>query len=183
MLFRSAVSTTVVGEPQATLTLTTLAGYVDSPLVLASSGGSGSGAVTYSVVDGTATDCLISDGDLSAKTGGTCIVTVAKAAGSPYAPAVSAATTVTISSAPKAIREVGTISNDATATVTIDGYNFFGAPTIASNVAGFSVKVLHDTGKILTIKVTVTAVSKVGVHVMTLTFANGDKTSFRFSLH
>ncbi len=179
----TSTATIVVGETQTTLVISTTLGYRDTPLTLATTGGSGTGAVTYTVVNGTATGCTITGDALSATSAGTCIVTASKAAASPYAPAVSAATTVTISSAPKAVRVIGTISNKATATVTITGYNFFGRPTIISNVAGFSVKVTHDTGKTLTVVVKVTAVSKVGVHVMTLTFANGDKTSVKYSLH
>jgi len=178
-----ATATIVVGEAQTSLTITTLSGYRDSPLTLATSGGSGTGAVTFSVVNGTATGCLITGNALSATSAGTCIVTAAKAAASPYAPAVSAATTVNISSAPKALHVVGIISKGKTATATITGYNFYGQPKIVSNVAGFSVKVTHDTGKTLTLIVKVTGNSKVGVHVMTLTFANGDKTSVKYSLH
>lgn len=179
-----ATATVVVGEPQATLTVSTTTGYLDSPLTLATKGGSGTGAVTYSVTNGTATGCTITDGALSATTGGTCIVTATKAAASPYASATSAATTVTISSAPKALRLIGTLTIGRTATVNITGYNFSGRPKAISNVAGFTALVTHDSGKTLTLRVTVRVTStKPGVKTMTLVFANGDRTSFKYSLH
>lgn len=178
----AATATTVVGEPQATLVVTTHLGYLDAPLTLATSGGTGSGAVTFTVTNGTATGCTISGSVLTATKAGTCVVTATKAASAPYAPAVSAATTVTISSAPKALRVLGVIANLKTSTVRITGYNFSGRPQILSNVAGFSAKVTHDTGKLLTVIIQVTGVTKPGVKVMTLIFAHG-RTSVKYSLH
>ena len=89
-----------------------------------------------------------------------------------------------ISAAPKALREVGTLTIGQKVTVTITGYNFSGRPTAISNVAGFNALVTHDTGRLLTVEITVKANStKPGVKTMTLTFSNGNKTSFRYSLH
>lgn len=180
----TATASIEVGEPQATLTVSTTAGYLDSPLTLATKGGSGTGAVTYSVTNGTATGCAITNGALSATTAGTCIVTATKAAASPYASASSAATTVTISSAPKALRLIGTLTIGKTATVTVTGYNFSGRPRAISNVGGFSALVIRDSGKILTIRISVkVTATKPGVKTMTLIFANGKRTSFKYSLH
>jgi hypothetical protein len=180
----TATATTVVGEAQAALTVTTLTGYLDSPLTLATSGGSGTGAVTYSVTNGTATLCTITtSGALTAKTAGTCIVTATKAAVSPYAGVSSAATAVTISSAPKAIRVSGTVTNNHKSTVTIPGYNFSGRPKVISNVAGFTAVVTHDSGTSLTVVLTIKGNSKPGVKVLTIILANGKRTSVKYSLH
>jgi hypothetical protein len=178
-----AIATVQVGTPQAAVLVTTTSGYLDAPLTLAASGGSGTGAVTFTVSNGTATGCTITDGALSATTGGTCIVTATKAAVAPYATGVSAATTVTISSAPKALRVVGLITNGKKSIVTITGYNFSGRPTLVSNVAGFKALVTRDSGKTLTVTITVTGKSKPGVKVMSLTFSNGKRTSVKYSLH
>jgi hypothetical protein len=68
--------------------------------------------------------------------------------------------------------------------VTISGYNFSGRPRAISNVAGFSATVSRDTGKLLTLKVTVKAsATRPGVKTMTLIFANGKRSSFKYSLH
>jgi hypothetical protein len=181
----AATATTVVGAAQPALTITTKSGYLDAPVTLVTAGGAGTGAVTYTVTNGTATVCAVSTaGVLTAKTGGTCIVTAYKAAATTYAPATSVATTVTISSAPKAVRLVGAVWNARKTTVTVSGYNFSGRPRIASNVAGFKATVSRDSGKSLTIVVSVTgSASRPGVKVMTIKFANGKTTSVRYSLH
>lgn len=180
----AATATSTVGQAQAALTVTSLFGYLDVPLILAATGGSGAGAVTFSVTNGTATNCAIASGALTAKTGGTCIVTATKAPVVPYASATSVATTVTISSAPKAVRLVGAVWNARKTTVTVTGYNFSGRPKIVSNVVGFTATVSRDSGKSLTIVVTVKgSASKPGVKVLTIKFANGKSTSVRYSLH
>jgi len=180
----AATATTIVGQAQAAVTVTTKSGYLDAPLTLAASGGSGTGAVTFTVTNGTATNCAITAGVLTAKTGGTCIVTAYKAAVTPYAPATSVATTVTISSAPKAVRLAGAVWNARKTTVTVTGYNFSGRPKVTSNVAGFSAVVSRDSGKALVIVVTVKgSASRPGVKVMTIRFANGKTTSLRYGLH
>jgi hypothetical protein len=181
----TAAATSVVGAAQPALSITTKSGYLDAPITLVTAGGAGTGAVTYTVTDGTATVCAVTTaGVLTAKSGGTCIVTAYKAAATTYAPATSVATTVTISSAPKAVRLVGAVWNARKETVTVTGYNFSGRPKITSNVAGFSAIVSRDSGKSLTIVVTVKgSASKPGVKVMTMRLANGKTTSVRYSLH
>jgi len=183
-VLNAATATTQVGTPQAPITVTSKTGYLDAPLTLAATGGSGTGALTFSVTNGTSTGCLITAGALSATKAGTCIVTATKAAVAPYASGVSAATTVTISSAPHAVKLAGTVRRAQKETVTVSGFNFSGRPKIVSNVAGFSATVSRDTGKSLTIVITVKgSVSKPGVKVLTIRFANGKSTSVRYSLH
>ena len=177
-----ATATTVVGEAQAALTVTTTSGYLDAPITLAASGGSGTGAVTFTVTNGTATGCTITSGVLKATTGGTCIVTAAKAAATPYAPATSVATTVTISSAPKAVRVIGYVTSGKKSTLTVTGYNFYGRPKVTSNVAGFKAIVTRDTGKTLVLSITVTGATKPGVKVLAIAFANGKHASVKYSL-
>jgi hypothetical protein len=179
-----ATANVSVGQAQAAVTVTTKTGYLDAPLTLAATGGSGTGAVTFTVVNGTATGCAITSGALTATKGGTCIVTATKAAVAPYTVGVSAATTVTISSAPKAVRLVGTVKRAKTTTVTVTGYNFSGRPRVTSNVAGFTGLVTKDSGKTVTIRITVKGTSaKPGVKTLSLAFANGDHASVKYSLH
>ncbi len=88
----------VVPGPQDTLVVTSTSGTAGTPLELSTSGGSGSGAVTYGVTNGTATGCAVSVGTpytLSVTTPGTCTVTATKAADAHYLVKSSAPTTVT----------------------------------------------------------------------------------------
>jgi hypothetical protein len=179
----SATATSVVGQAQAALTVTTTSGYLDAPITLAASGGSGTGAVTFTVTNGTATGCTVTSGVLKATKGGTCIVTATKAAAIPYAPATSAPTTVNISSAPKALRVVGSVTIGKKSTISVTGYNFYGRPKVTSNVAGFKATVTRDSGKTLTLSITVTGSSKPGVKVLALAFANGKHASVKYILH
>jgi hypothetical protein len=179
----TATATTIVGQAQAALTVTSLTGYKDAPLTLTSGGGSGTGAVTFSVTNGTATGCLVTSGKLSATTAGTCLVTATKAGDSTYAGANSAATTVTISSAPKALRVSGTVLNNHKSSVTVTGYNFSGRPKVISNVAGFTAVVTRDSGTSLTVVLTIKGTSKPGVKVLTIILASGARTSVKYSLH
>ena len=95
---------TVYGT-QAPLTITSLFGVAGTPLPLTTSGGSGTGAISHTITDGTASGCLIaSDNTINVTSAGTCIVTVTKAGDADYnIPVSSPPTTVTLvapSSAP-----------------------------------------------------------------------------------
>ncbi len=83
--------------PQVTLSvaLSSTQVVVGNSLDLSSVGGSGSGAVTYSVVGGTAPGCAISGTTLSATGPGTCVVEATKAGDATYAAVTSAPVTVT----------------------------------------------------------------------------------------
>ncbi|MCR1781429.1 hypothetical protein KVF89_02695 [Nocardioides carbamazepini] len=81
---------------QAMLTITSLTGVVGTPLPLTSSGGNGTGLVSYGVTNGSATGCVISSGKLNASTGGTCTVTATKAQDATYNARSSAPTAVTL---------------------------------------------------------------------------------------
>ena len=179
-----ATATVSVGQAQAAITVTTKTGYLDAPLTLAATGGSGTGAVTFTVVNGTATGCAITSGTLKATKAGTCIVTATKAAVAPYTVGVSVATTVSISSAPKAVRLVGTVKRGKTTSVTVTGYNFSGRPKVTSNVPGFTGLVTKDSGKTVTIRITIKGTTaKPGVKTLSLAFANGAHASVKYSLH
>jgi hypothetical protein len=60
-----------------------------------------------------------------------------------------------------------------TVTLTISGSGFSGQPRISSTGAGVKATVSHDTGHLLTIRVTVSAKGAKGEHTFTITEANG----------
>ena len=84
-------------SPQVTLSvaLPSTRATVGSSVDLSTEGGSGSGAVTYSVVGGTAPGCAISGTTLTASGPGTCVVEATKAGDATYQADTSAPVTVT----------------------------------------------------------------------------------------
>ncbi|HQU26111.1 MAG TPA: hypothetical protein PLS29_03660 [Acidimicrobiales bacterium] len=94
-------SASVGTTPQATLSVAVPSthGTVGSSVDLSTEGGSGSGAVTFSVVGGTATGCAITGTTLSATGPGTCVVEATKAGDATYAGATSVPVTITFGAA------------------------------------------------------------------------------------
>ncbi len=95
-----------VGQTQAALVVTSVNATYGRPFALATTGGSGTGAVTFTVANGTATGCVVVGNALTSATAGTCLVTATKASDSTYVSVSSAATTVTFAklAIPAAIR-------------------------------------------------------------------------------
>ena len=106
--FSAQTTVTLAAVNQATLSVTSTSGTYKTVLTLTTSGGSGTGAVTYAVVNGTATGCANSLGSLTSTSAGTCLVTATKAADANYNPASSAQTTVTLA---PAVPSAPTITN------------------------------------------------------------------------
>jgi hypothetical protein len=89
------LTVTVGRRAQAPLAVTTTAGLVGTPLTLATSGGTGSGAVTFALGDTGSDDCTLDADQLSRSTVGTCTVTATKAGDTTRLPVTSLETTVT----------------------------------------------------------------------------------------
>ena len=88
---------------QAAVVVTSVSGTYGSPMPLTSSGGSGTGTVTYAVVDGSASDCAVGgvspNFTLISASAGTCLVTATKAGDVNYLAKSSVVTTVTLTAA------------------------------------------------------------------------------------
>jgi hypothetical protein len=84
-------------SPQAPLTLVANSMNVGSTLTLSTSGGSGTGAVTYSVTSAGSAGCSLAGAVLSSTSAGTCTVSATKAADATYASATTGPVTVTVS--------------------------------------------------------------------------------------
>jgi hypothetical protein len=172
-------------QTQAPLTLFTTGGSYGRTLTLISSGGSGTGYVSYVVTTIGTAGCSISATTLSATRVGTCTVTVTKAADSNYLVAHSVATTVSIVAhypmKPKAKRMGSAVWTGRTVRTTIIGSGFYGHPRVESNAFGTRVGVTRDSGRVLTIRVTVRAGTRRGVHTFTIVFAHGERTSLRYN--
>ncbi len=186
----SSPATTVTFAPaalkvQSGLTLTSTSGVVGATLTLASSGGSGTGALTYGVTGTGTAGCWIANGGLNATRSGTCTVRVTKAGDPTYQVARSSATTVVfqVKVVPvklTANRVNGFVWVGRTSIVTITGTGFYGKPTIRSNQARTTAVVIHDYGRALVVRVTLAPRSAQGWHVFTITLANGHSTRVRY---
>jgi hypothetical protein len=84
-----------VGQTQVALVVSTVNATYGRKFTLQTTGGSGTGALSFAVTNGTAAGCALSGTTLTSGTPGTCVVTAVKAADSTYAVTASAATTVT----------------------------------------------------------------------------------------
>lgn len=87
-----------VAAPQAApLVVTSTTGVFATPLVVSASGGSGNGATTFTVLNGTATGCELTSAApyaLTSSSAGTCVVQASKAASGLYQSAISAPTII-----------------------------------------------------------------------------------------
>lgn len=170
---------------QSTLALFTTGGTYGKSLTLTASGGSGTGAVTFGVTSIGTAGCSINGDVLTSTRVGTCTVTVYKAGDSAYHSATSAATTVTISAKypakPKAHRVTSPVWTGKTVRTTIMGVGFYGHPRVLSNEFGTKVSVTRDSGRVLSIRVTVAKDTRRGVHTFTVVFAHGERTSVRYN--
>jgi hypothetical protein len=176
----TAPSTAVDSQgAQTALTVSSLTGYLGSALTLTTAGGSGAGAVTFTAVPGTALGCVVTGTSLAVTSLGTCLVTATKAASLTNLVITSAATTVTFVLPFKATRTNGFVIPGRTTTVTIVGTGFIGRPRITSH-AGTTVVVARDTGKLLTVKVTVKAGSRNGTYTFTIKLGNGKTCKVKY---
>jgi hypothetical protein len=164
---------------QAALVVSSVTGYLGSALTLATTGGSGAGAVTFTAVPGTALGCVVTGTSLTVTSLGTCLVTATKAASTTNLVVSSAATTVTFVKPFKAVRVVGFVVAGKTTIITIIGTAFSGRPIVTSH-AGTTAKVFKDTGTALSVKVTVKAGAKNGTYTFTVKLANGKTSKVKY---
>jgi hypothetical protein len=67
-----------------------------------------------------------------------------------------------------------------TVTITISGTGFFGQPKIKSSLAGVKAAVSHDSGKLLTVRITTPKTGK-GEHTLTVTLSSGKSGKVNYS--
>jgi uncharacterized repeat protein (TIGR02543 family) len=164
------------GATQETLTVlaeTTTAVYNGSTYTampqLSSTGGSGTGALTYTVTNGTATLCTLSSATsetatLTASTSGTCLIRANKAGSAGFEPAISAPLTFTFQRA-----KLIPIFDTSTVTQTADGFRL----QISNYNSAYTWDKSNSLGKTTTISstglITVTGVSPGTASTVTIT--------------
>ncbi|MBW4030582.1 MAG: hypothetical protein HIU57_07920, partial [Acidobacteria bacterium] len=175
----TTVSFTSAALTQAPLTLTSTRGVVDTPLTLTTSGGSGTGVVSFALSSAGSASCTLNGDTLTATSAGTCTLSVTKAGDPTYA-ASSVIATVTFAARLFATRVTGDVGVGRTSLVTITGSGFYDKPTMRSNDAHTSAVVIHDHGTALIVRVRVLPGAATGWHDFTITLANGRSCRVRY---
>jgi hypothetical protein len=152
-------------------------GFVAGAVVSASQPDATCGAAT--VVS--ATSITVSCTFLAASTTATSLVVTNPDGGSATSAAVLAAGTTTVAGpkVPHATHVHGSAVTGKTVTITISGTGFYGAPKITSNAKGTTAKVTHDTGKLLTVRISTKAGK--GTHTLTIRDADGKSCKINYS--
>ncbi len=113
---------------QSALTITTTTGKYGTPLRLVTSGGSGTGAITFAVTSaGTASGCSIAIETITVSSFGTCNVTATKALDANYFVVVSAETIITFAKA-----DTLTVTSDTPTAVTFTGSEAVFTPSVTA---------------------------------------------------
>jgi hypothetical protein len=145
---------------------------------LTSKGGSGTGIITYTVSNGTATGCAVNHAVLTSSTPGTCVVTATKAASSTYAPVSSPPTVVSISFTSTTWRVTGfsgVLRGGKTTMVTLRGTGNFSHSSVKP-VHGWTIKVVKRSSTSLKLRVKVSTSVKPGVYALVLKDTSGATT-------
>ncbi len=140
-----AVTITASKRTQSALSLVDTALIAGSTLTLSTSGGSGSGLVSYVVSSAGSAGCSLSGAVLSVTSSGTCTVTASKAADATYAIASSGAVTITVTAAT-------TTTTSTTTTV---------APVVVIEIQAPVTTVAQGQASLATIAPTTTVVGRI----------------------
>ncbi len=148
------VVTAVAKSAQSPLLVNTTTVPVNRSVRLSTIGGSGNGAITYNVADGTAKGCtLTGPSTLTATTFGTCMVTAIKAADSDYGAVSSVAAAIKFTALTQATLQVVSTKGTVGKPVALAASGGSGAGIVVFNVAGGTAKgctILHSTSYVLT---------------------------------
>jgi hypothetical protein len=169
---------------QRRLEVTSIKGKVGSDLVLTTTGGSGSGPVTFSVRDGTATGCTLSGENhtsLKAKSHGTCLVAAIKV-GDRYFNRIKSTTTAIVFvrrlvSSPKVTTMTGVVKPGRTSILTISGSGFGVTPSVKPIGGGVSLTVVSSTATTIKVAITVKTGVAPGQYQLSVSNRNGTTSS------
>jgi hypothetical protein len=156
---------------------------VGSPALLVSPTGlittSGPLAAGSYVVRGTTSDASGDRGKFFFNVRVSASITTTTTTTLPVSGPTTTTTTVPSIALPVAYRVVGHAVAGATVPLTITGLGFFGRPRVTSH-AGTTAVVTKDTGKLLTLKVTVKPRSRSGIFTFTIALSNGTFCKVRY---
>jgi hypothetical protein len=132
----TATTVTFARDSQNLLSVRDVAGDLDTGITLSVSGGSGNGALSYSVTSGTAS-CSVTSGVVSARYAGSCLLTTTKAADTNYSQA-QITNTLTFIKATQSLLQITSVTGiyGASIALTISGGSGSGALTYLVSDAG-----------------------------------------------
>ncbi len=132
----AATTVTFARDSQNLLSVRDVAGDLDTGITLSVSGGSGTGAVSYSVTSGTAS-CSVTSGVVMARFAGSCLLTTTKAGDSNYSQA-QITNTLTFIKATQSLLQITSVSGvyGTPIALTISGGSGSGALTYSVSDAG-----------------------------------------------
>jgi hypothetical protein len=82
---------------------------------------------------------------------------------------------------PHATKVHGSAVLGKTVTLTISGTGFYGKPRVTSTGSGVRVAASHDSGTLLTVRITVSAIGKKGEHTLTITDPDGKSCRINYA--
>jgi outer membrane protein OmpA-like peptidoglycan-associated protein len=138
----SATTVTFARASQTAVTITSAnTALFGETITLAASGGSGTGALSFTAADGTAIGCSVSGTTLSYTTAGTCLITARRASDTNYLQSADATQTLTIQKAGQTVAFTSTVPTQPEALQTY-------TPTASaiSTVTGSTSGVTHTFG-------------------------------------
>ena len=141
---------TIAKAAQATLLVTPDTATYGVGITLATTGGSGSGAVTYTVTDGGSAGCAVTGNALSSIGAGTCAVSATKATDSRYLAATSAASTMTILSAGQSTLTISTTLGTYGSALTLGTTGGSGTGAVSYTISDSGTALCSIAGSVLT---------------------------------
>jgi hypothetical protein len=128
----AATTVTISKATQSVVLLTSTSGTYNTNILLAASGGTGTGDFSYSVTDaGTAICSIVSTTSLTSTGAGSCMVTATRAGDDNYEPQSSVATTVTFAKDTQNALSISDVSGDLNTGITLGTSGGSGTGTVA----------------------------------------------------
>jgi hypothetical protein len=176
--FQAAVSppttVTFTSIAHAPLVVVAASGSVGTRLKLATTGGSGTGAISYTVTDGTASGCAVSATTpyvLTATSAGTCVVTATQASDGLHASTMSSPSTLTLEPVVVSAR-VDSVSS-TTYDVSLNQRGLSPGAQLHSNAPGVRLSVAGSSLRVLSLHLALTTRARPGTYALRVINRNG----------
>jgi hypothetical protein len=135
----AATTVTISKATQSVVSLTSTSGTYNTNILLAASGGTGTGDFSYSVTDSGTAGCSVAMGpSLTSSGAGTCTVTATRAGDDNYEPQASVATTVSFAKDTQNALSISDVSGDLNTGITLGTSGGSGTGSVSYSVSSGS---------------------------------------------